>query len=186
MTVEIIIPTPDFETKINILHTVDCPIEQLSLKDICARAGISRQTFYKHFDSKYSIGLWYSNFCNKHFLFQVGRRYNWHDGLEMHFAMLCKESDFLAHSVTGNLRKQLSDEQRVTLREEWERTLEERTGGPVGHEMQFYIVEFSSILVKSAGKWLVDTRDVVPIEDYLRWIENCIPRPLYEAMNEGL
>lgn len=69
MGVEIIIPTPDFEAKIKILHAVDRPIEQLSLEEICARAGISRQTFYKHFDSKYSIGLWYSNFCNQYFLF---------------------------------------------------------------------------------------------------------------------
>ena len=184
--VEIIIPTPDFEAKIKILHAVDRPIEQLSLEEICARAGISRQTFYKHFDSKYSIGLWYSNFCNQYILFQVGRRYSWHDALEMHFAMLCKELDFLTRSVTGNLRKQLGDEQRLTLREEWSRTLAERGAAGVDREMAFYVATFSSILVESTGAWLMDSGEAVPVEEHLRWVENCIPRPLYQAMNGGL
>lgn len=122
----------------------------------------------------------------KYFLFQVYRRYSWHDALEMHFAMLCKELGFLAHSVTGNLRKQLGEEQRLTLREEWGRTLEEKGKAPVSRELVFYVATFSSVLVESTGVWPIDPRGSVPVEDHLRWIENCIPRPLYQAMNEGL
>ena len=186
MAVEIVIPTPDFETKIKVLHAVDKPINLMSLDELCTKAGISRQTFYKHFDSKYSIALWYSNFCSTHFIFQVGRRYTWHDGLEMHFAMLCKELDFLARSATGNLRKQLGDEQRCRLREEWTHTLERTKGVTVDREMAFYIATFSSIVVETTGGWLLDASRSVPVDEHVRWLECCIPQPLHEAMDAQL
>ena len=92
----------------------------------------------------------------------------------------------VTRSVTGNLRKQLGDEQRLTLREEWSRTLAERGAAGVDREMAFYVATFSSILVESTGAWLMDSGEAVHVEEHLRWVENCIPRPLYQAMNGGL
>lgn len=37
----------------------DISFDHLKVTDICEKAGISRQTFYKHFKDKYEIAQWF-------------------------------------------------------------------------------------------------------------------------------
>ena len=41
------------------------PFDKLSVLDICAEAGISKQTFYRTFPDKYHAAIWYINGSNK-------------------------------------------------------------------------------------------------------------------------
>ena len=60
---ENIFSSPELSTKMRILHAVDKSLDQITVAEICRNAGISRQTFYRHFESKYDIPWWYSIFC---------------------------------------------------------------------------------------------------------------------------
>ena len=50
-----IFESPDIRTKMKILHGVNKSLDQITISEICANAGVSRQTFYRHFESKYDI-----------------------------------------------------------------------------------------------------------------------------------
>ena len=62
---ENIFSSPELSTKMRILHAVDKSLDRITVAEICRNAGISRQTFYRHFESKYDIPWWYSIFCRQ-------------------------------------------------------------------------------------------------------------------------
>lgn len=68
------------ETKLRILDSIDRPIDELSVGDICARVGISRQAFYNHFKSKYDILPWWGEHCAERYIFKIGVDYSWEEG----------------------------------------------------------------------------------------------------------
>lgn len=65
---ENIFNSPDLSIKMKILHAVNKSLDQITVAEICRNAGISRQTFYRHFESKYDIPWWYSIFCRQFYL----------------------------------------------------------------------------------------------------------------------
>ena len=46
---ENIFNSPDLSIKMKILHAVNKSLDQITVAEICRNAGISRQTFYRHF-----------------------------------------------------------------------------------------------------------------------------------------
>ena len=60
--------TPDLKTKMRILHAVDRSLDCMTISEICKKANISRQTFYRHFRSKYDIPWWFCIFCRQFYL----------------------------------------------------------------------------------------------------------------------
>ena len=61
----------------------------LTVNDICQEAGISRATFYRMFEDKYSLNNWCQAFNFAAGILQIGRTYTWVDGL------------YVAHSCAG-------------------------------------------------------------------------------------
>lgn len=64
--------TPDLKTKMRILHAVDRSLDCMTISEICKKANISRQTFYRHFRSKYDIPWWFCIFCRQFYLNESG------------------------------------------------------------------------------------------------------------------
>ena len=68
---ENIFNSPDLSIKMKILHAVNKSLDQITVAEICRNAGISRQTFYRHFESKYDIPWWYSIFCRQFIQYSI-------------------------------------------------------------------------------------------------------------------
>ena len=75
------------EVKLRVLHAVGRPIDELTVEALCRKAGISKPTFYRHFDSKYDLARWASDFMCSITLDQIGRSLTWDEGLESYFAL---------------------------------------------------------------------------------------------------
>lgn len=71
----------DFATKLGILKAIDRPVADMSVTEICEKAGISRTTFYRHFDSKLDIMPWWGVWCAEQYVFEIGRKYSWEEGM---------------------------------------------------------------------------------------------------------
>lgn len=174
--------TADHSMKLKILQAIDRPISNMSLSGLCSNCGISKRTFYKHFDSKYSVGLWYSHFCCEQFLYQVGRKYTWSNALAAHFKLLSRESERLRNSVTDELRSQLAKGQARELEFSLRNTFIEKKA-PLSDEMAFYISTCSLIIVEKTSSHLLTEPELISSGNFASWIENCIPLPLRTAMD---
>lgn len=171
---------PGFETRMKILHAIDAPIKEMTVGDICEKAEISRQTFYKYFDSKFDISFWYVLFCDKLTLTEVGRTQSWHDGLLGFFTLLKREQKFFRYSVRNGYpesSERANRHRKTTLCQ----SIVEYRDARLTEELEFYVDTFSELLSKCVGDWFRNEMDRSPQEMTLL-IENSVPRPLHSVL----
>lgn len=82
--------TSNVAMKLKILKSIDEPIVDLSVSDICRKAGISRQTFYRYFDSKYDVLYWWMSFCCTFYFDKIGIDYSWEEAYLRQHRLLMK------------------------------------------------------------------------------------------------
>lgn len=98
-----IFSTPDLKTKMSILHAVDRSLDRMTISEICKKASISRQTFYRHFRSKYDIPWWFCIFCRQFYLNEIGRTISWQTGYYHHIRLLSTEREFFFSTASIRL-----------------------------------------------------------------------------------
>ena len=89
----------DIKTKMRIIKAVTAPLDEMTVQDICRGAGISRQTFYNHFQTKFSLVPWWSAWCEDFYLSRIGFEYSWEEGAIRHAQLLLSEKDFLFNAL---------------------------------------------------------------------------------------
>lgn len=87
-----------FDLKMRIAHAITRPIGEMTVAQICEAAGISRQTFYSHFESKYTIGSWYAHYCDSFTLAEIGRTLTWQQGYEKWRSLVEEEKKLFGYS----------------------------------------------------------------------------------------
>lgn len=175
--------SPDLRMKMRILHAVDKSLDCMTIAEICKNAGISRQTFYRHFQSKYDIPWWHSIFCRQFYLNEIGRTIDWQTGYYHHLRLIDQERDFYRKSIQysvntpfgqtvmpGNRKAVLIE----TLRK-WHRV-------SVDHNMTFLVETFSKLECEVLNDWF---RSDVPT-DLDTWTDDLVslvPDRLYRALD---
>lgn len=86
------------ETKMRVFHAIDRPIEELTVEILCRKAGISKPTFYRHFESKYDVPIWFARFMCLETLDKIGRTLTWEEGLRGYFEIGIAELEHLRYT----------------------------------------------------------------------------------------
>ncbi len=149
-----IFESPDIRTKMKILHGVNKSLDQITISEICANAGVSRQTFYRHFESKYDIPWWHSIFCRQFYLNEIGRTIDWETGYYHHLRLIDQERDFyrksIQYSINTPFGQTVMPENRKTVLLE---TLERYRRVSVDHNMMFLVEIFSKLECEVLNDW---------------------------------
>ena len=87
-----ILDDEDVRMRLRIMHAVDKSLDQIKVTDLCEKIGISRQMFYRYFDSKYSLHWWWPMHVHKFYLIEVGRTMDWETGYFHHLKLLSQRS----------------------------------------------------------------------------------------------
>ena len=149
-----ILESPDIRTKMKILHGVNKSLDQITISEICANAGVSRQTFYRHFESKYDIPWWHSIFCRQFYLNEIGRTIDWETGYYHHLRLIDQERDFyrksIQYSINTPFGQTVMPENRKTVLLE---TLERYRRVSVDHNMMFLVEIFSKLECEVLNDW---------------------------------
>ena len=82
------------------LKSVDRPLEVISVNDICKNAGISRQTFYNHFESKYMLRSWWSEYCEQFSLDRIGIDLSWEEASIRYAQLMLSPGNFIFKSAS--------------------------------------------------------------------------------------
>lgn len=174
--------SPDVKTKMKILHAVDKSLDRITILEICENAGISRQTFYRHFKSKYDIPSWHTIFCRQFYLDEIGRSIDWETGYYHHLRLIAKERDFYRKSIQYTINEPFGQtvipENRKNIILE---TLTHYRKVPVDRNMRFIIETFSKLECEVLNDWMRSECDV----NLAQWTEDLlsiVPSRLYKAM----
>lgn len=169
------------ETKFRIFHSIDRPIEELTIDTICKKAMVSKTTFYRHFASKYDVARWISDFMCRVSLDEIGRTLTWDEGLRAYFAFGLSELEFL-----GNVRMHAAEyEKTCNYRSEGRckiiaETLEMH-GVPMDLTMQSVIEGHVKIELHFSEERLKPTR-TKDVEEIVSTFKSFIPLVLYKAL----
>lgn len=134
-------------TKLRIVTSIDRPIDKISVNEICHLAGISRQTFYNHFESKYDLIPWWGIWCDSFYLDRIGRSLTWEEGY-LRSSYLMMWGDKFLSSGMGEISESFKLGAHPVARQRIETltsTVQYVTGKPPSDELAFCIRAFSHL-----------------------------------------
>ncbi len=172
-----------YESKLRVLHSVDGPIKDISVKELCKSCGISQATFYRYFESRNLFYVWYQLLCGTIAIDEIGRSFNWHDGLRYHLRLLSRE------------RKHL---QLIAMREsDFDVSFMERRRAEIMREtLAMHGVEITPLLDVQMKSYLHVEEWLVPewirsgmsldADSFATQIESIVPRELHDIFDRPL
>lgn len=158
------------------------PFSEITIDEICEEAGVARSTFYRTFDSKFAIPIWYQNLVLKASIGMVGGTLDWYGAhvasqsgwlLFKHMNAAAKEYRG-AESTISNWHKQ--------SRELLVETLRDYKGLEIDDNLYFQAEFFSAVVWTQGFEWDEYLGNKQP-EDYTTLFSRCVPHDLYEALN---
>jgi len=146
--------SPEIKAKMSIIDAVDRPLGSLTINSICAKCGISRQTFYNHFSHKYEMAFWYSHFCQSFYLDQIGKKYRCLNGYEGHFQMMKEKKELFIFSASNKTSPQHKTRACRDRIETLTFTLMEYHGTVIDELMHFAIDSFCFLETELIHQWI--------------------------------
>ena len=174
-------------TKMRIVSALDELVgekdyEKIHVSEICERAGVSRSTFYHHFEDKNAILQWHSVIAYKAGIDEIGRTLNWVQGHMVTSQFLSRYTNLYRDSGRGrdygNVRQFFTRYRAETLRE----TVTDYIGAELTDEIEFQI-KATAVLEAAMADERYNDKIELDIETYCRRLVRCIPRELYELTN---
>ncbi len=168
------------EVRLRVLRAIREPIEEMTVSQISAEAGIARQKFYDLFATKYDIAYWYLSLAETCYIYEIGRSLSLEEGLPSFFAFLEAERPSLSNAFERNpdkreLRARLARTENEIL---W--TIQSK-GISVDEDLKFcvaYTVESANCLV--AGWCIHEAEESAAV--IARRLIMCIPQRLADLV----
>ena len=163
-----------------IIDAIDRPLVQLTVSEICKKSGISKQTFYSRFSSKFDIPNWFCAYHERIFLYEIGRTLSWEEGLGCLFNAYENRRHFFYFTSVQNDRDNGSETKarhRAVLKE----TLEQFRGIQITQDVMFLVEAFLELEVFLTGEWF--RAGMNPRSDiFSRLFIDCIPAKFYKML----
>lgn len=173
---------PDVQARLRIMHAVDRSLDQITITELCARSGISRQTFYRLFSDKYSLHWWWPTFVHRFYLVEVGRTIDWETGYFHHIRLLSREKEFFhaATQYTLNIsteRTVMPHFRKCAILE----TLQDYRHMAVDEALMFCVDSWVKTETEILTEWY-RLGTVPEPEEAARLLTSIVPRRLYDAL----
>lgn len=161
------------------------PFDNLTVRQVCKQANISRQTFYRHFQDKYAIAPWFWDLLAERYLAQTGRSLSWYEGNLIMIRKQLEHKEFFTYFYNANnheyssFKKHSYRSRTASLR----RTIVERHGDEaLTDEINFQVEFFVDAETRVIERWVLRGMDTQP-ETLARYIEGCVPSKLFSLLD---
>ena len=160
------------------------PFSKISVSDIHGKAGVSRQTFYRHFENKYDIGRWLWLQCASRYLFRVGRDMTWRDSLRCNFRFVKKYAEvFAGMSEEGNYEATNAFAMRCRV-ESLHETIRDYLRIPLDEELAFQIDFLAAAEERLVLRVFGSGEDFDP-DRLANLLEACVPQKLHDLLDDA-
>lgn len=160
------------------------PFSALTVHDICQEAGISRATFYRIFEDKYSLNNWCQAFNFAAGILQIGRTYTWADGL--YVAYSC--ADFFGNLARASF-KACGDHSNVSFSRRCFKaclidTIQNVRHEPLTDGLRFEVGFYADAVSWSAIDYWTRRRNEETLRSHTERLARCVPPLLFQTLNE--
>ncbi len=161
----------------------DSSLEDISVKAICEEAGISRSTFYYHFDDKFDIVQWHYDYVAEHNLFETGRTLTWFQANYRNtYEVLRKEGLYKSAFESKGYQSLFSYSKRRRI-ETLKETITEYKNEKLDRELGFQIYALAESEVASMARWFKDGQPF-DLETLCTYLDGIVPKRLHDLLND--
>lgn len=161
-------------------------IERVTVKDICERAGVSRQTFYLRFEDKFAVAMWYLRSLLGDSFAKLGSEIGWRQAYLEEFVNIEESVRTHPHTLVNLFDSQDYNSVLLSAARTAVQDFTERYRARYGHEpdklVAFQISTFARTASVVSTEW-IKSGCVIPADEFVDYFVTLIPRNLYEALD---
>jgi AcrR family transcriptional regulator len=157
-------------------------IDDIGIVDICNAAFISKQTFYRYFDSKFDVLRWYQEYVFKIGNFRMGRDLNIYDAQLITASGMLMVRVLLTALYPGRNDERMSSFGVERARYEYGRTVSECHGIVIDERLRYQLEAFALSQTAMVRVWVANGMTTPP-EALSGYLESIVPAQLGEILN---
>ncbi|NHM13600.1 TetR/AcrR family transcriptional regulator [Xiamenia xianingshaonis] len=164
----------------------DRDFASLQVKEICERAEISRQTFYRYYRDKYEIIQWHFLCICESTLFEMGRSLGWDEAeVAAIKAIYARKTLYMKAYQDSKNYQSISAFGHRMVRQSLIETIVEHRKLPLTEELEFQVNYFANATLITFTNWGKKGMRIHP-EKFARLLTCCAPRELYELLKDPM
>ena len=156
------------------------PIEKITVSDITAESGLSRQTFYRQFEDKYALLNWYFDMILKESFNQMGEGKTLKECLDKKFKYIDEERVFFKEAFRLDDMNSLKEHDFRLIYEFYLNRIYEKTHEEVDDNIRFLLEMYCNGSVFMTSKWLMNDEE----NDIVDLLIEAMPLKLRELFEE--
>ena len=138
------------------------PVDNITIRQITERCGVTRQTFYRNFIDKYDLINWYFDKLLHRSFEHMGRGNTIHDGLERKFTYIQQEQVFFAAAFRYDSQNSLREHDFHLILAFYENLVKEKTGYLPDEKTHFLLEMYCQGSIAMTVKWVLGGMNLTP------------------------
>lgn len=163
------------------LATTD--FDSISVSALCSEAGISRTTFYYHFDDKYDVVQWHFEYVAERNLFETGRTLTWFQAHYLNtYEVLAKKDLYVGAFAVRGYQSLFSYSKRRRM-ETLEETIVDYHHVPLDDELRFQVFAAVEAEVACMSRWFKSGMQL-DLKTLCRYLDGIVPKRLHDLLDK--
>lgn len=158
-------------------------VETITVRQICERAGVSRQTFYRNFLDKYDLINWYFDKILLESFRQMGSGRTIHESLVRKFTYIQKEHTFFAVGFRGDEQNNLKEHDFEMIYEFYCNLIRKKSGTDPDKRTKALLEMYCQASVYMTVKWVLEDVLISP-EELAQLMVDAMPQRLITIFRE--
>lgn len=137
-------------------------VENITVKQITEKCGLTRQTFYRNFQDKYDLINWYFDKLLAKSFEHMGQGRTVYDALVKKFTYIQEEQTFFAAAFRYDEQNSLRQHDFELILEFYETIICEKTGKIPGENIQFFLEMYCQSSIYMTIRWVTGELTCTP------------------------
>lgn len=141
---------------------VKTPLERLTVTDIVKEAGLTRQTFYRHFRDKYDLVNWCFDGLAEQCFYKMGVSLTLRDGLILKFNFIRNEKNFFMQAFRSTDYNSIEQHDYEFILKFYTEIIEKQLKKPLPENLRFILELYCHGSITMTVQWAVNGMEKSP------------------------
>lgn len=158
-------------------------VEKITVKEIVAECGTTRQTFYRNFKDKYDLINWYFDKILLEAFAHMGEGKTIYEGLVKKFHYIEQERLFFKAAFRADEQNGLKEHDFQLIMEFYTNRIQEKTKQPISEELRFLLELYCQGSIYMTVQWVLGKMKSTP-EKMAEMLVDAMPAELKQQFQE--
>lgn len=131
-------------------------LERITVTNIVKEAGVSRQTFYRHFQDKYELVNWYFDVLARQCFEQMGVSLTLREGLILKFNFIRREAVFFSQAFRSKDYNSIEQHDYEFILEFYTNIIRRHTGSELSDDLRFILELYCHGSISMTVDWAIN------------------------------